>query len=179
MKQAKGEVFAFIDSDAYPSMDWLNNAFTFLRVSPAVCGPGILPIDSPLLEQACDLVYQWLPYSYRVVPKSQRIVAEYPTFNLIVWKDKSPTFKPYLTGEDTLFCREIKEGILYDPSILVYHSRRPLFKPFWKQVATYGQHRGHLIRLAVLGWLSVLFVYGGNFLCGFFTCRIRRANKDN
>jgi glycosyltransferase involved in cell wall biosynthesis len=172
MDRAKGDIFAFIDSDAYPSMDWLNNALIHLQNFPCVCGPGILPTDATLLEQAADLVYQWLPYSYRVVPKQQRIVAEFPSFNLIVWRDKAPRFKPYLTGEDSLFCREIKGSILYDPSIIVYHNRRPLFRPFWKQVATYGLHRGHLIRLALSGWVTSVIVYGYNFIRGLSKRRI-------
>ncbi len=137
-----------------------------------VCGPGILPADSSILEQTADLVLKCLPYSYRVTPKKQRIVKEFPTFNLIV-KKTDLLFEPYLTGEDSLYCRKFSEKgkILYTPDVIVYHNRRPLFRPFWKQIATFGWHRGRLIGLAFLGWLSVLFVYGRNFICGFFTCR--------
>jgi glycosyltransferase involved in cell wall biosynthesis len=172
MERATGNILAFIDSDAYPQEDWLDKALIHLQYHAAVCGPGILPPDSSLWEKAADLVYRWLPYSYRVAPKSPRVVAEFPSFNLIVWKDKAPKFKPYLTGEDSLFCREINGSIFYSPDIIVYHQRRPLFKPFWKQVATYGKHRGHLIRLALLGWISGIIVYGFNFVRGFFRRKI-------
>ena len=167
MGRAKGSILAFIDSDAYPAHDWLSNGLIHLSAGFAgVCGPGICPPDAPLLEQATDLVLKCLPYGYRVTPRKQRVVAEFPTFNLIVKKDKAPQFKNYLTGEDSLFCRELQGLILYDPKILVYHHRRPLFKPYWKQISTYGWHRGHLIRLALLGWLSTWIVYGKNFIKG-------------
>ena len=173
MKKATGEYLAFIDSDAYPTQFWLENALYFLKKGyTAVCGAGILPPNSSILEQAADLVFKILPYSYRVTPEEQRVVAEFPTFNLIVRRDKAPIFKEYLTGEDTLFCREMEGDILYGPDVSVYHERRPLFKPYWKQIGTYGTHRGHLIRLALLGVISTFFVYGINFIKGFFKKKI-------
>ncbi len=172
MERAKGDIFAFIDSDAYPTKEWLYMALRYLRSFTAVCGPGILPFGSSLSERASDLIYKLLPYSYRVTPKAARIVAEFPTFNLLVWRIAAPKFKPYLTGEDSLFCREINGNIFYHPGIVVYHSRRPLFRPMWKQVATYGKHRGHLIRLAFLGWISTVFTYAVNFIKGFFRRKI-------
>ena len=170
IERAKGKYLAFIDADAYPSRDWLPNSLLHFEAGfSGVCGPGILPAGSSILEHAVDLIYKCLPYGYRVTPRKQRVVKEFPTFNLIVRKDSAPLFKDYLTGEDSLFCRELKGHILYDPRVVVYHKRRSLFRPFWKQVSTYGIHRGHLIRLAVLGWWSTLFVYCKNFIRGFFS----------
>jgi GT2 family glycosyltransferase len=170
MDRAKGEVYAFIDSDAYPAYDWLDTAIKYLAFDKClgVCGPGILPSDAHPLEQAADLVYKLLPYNYRVVPKGHRIVKDYPTFNLIV-KKTDIRFKKFLTGEDTLFCQELsKQGkILYSPEVIVYHNRRPLFKAFTRQVSTYGLHRGHLIKLALLGLIAVLIYYPINFIKGF------------
>jgi len=173
IERASGGIVAFVDSDAWPAPDWLTNAIYYLNNGfSGVCGPGILPPDSSLLEQATDLVLRCLPYSYRVVPKKARVVAEFPTFNLIVKKDLAPRFKNYLTGEDSLFCRELPGMILYSPIVRVYHKRRPLFKAYWKQIGTYGLHRGHLIRLALLGWLSTWVVYGKNFILGFSRKRL-------
>jgi hypothetical protein len=142
----------------------------------AVCGAGILPPDASLREKATDLVLRLLPYAYRVIPRKQRVVAEYPTFNLVVKKEFIPKggFKHYLTGEDSLFCRELtKSGvIIYNPEIVVYHNRRPLFVPFIRQISTYGLHRGHLIGLAILGWLSVWLFYPANFVKGLLKRRL-------
>lgn len=166
MERAKGNIYAFIDSDAYPAYDWLDCALHYLKQYPAVCGPGILPYDAPALEIAADMILQKMPYSYRVIPKKPGIVAEFPTFNLIVRKEVATPFEDYLTGEDSLFCRNIKEGIYYDPHIVVYHNRRPLYKPLWKQTRNYGHHRGYLVYLAMLGIISTCCVYFLNFVRG-------------
>lgn len=171
MKRAKGNVYGFLDADAFPSENWLREALYWLQCYPAVCGPGVLPPDAPFGERIADLVYRWLPYSYRVRPKKPQIVAEYPTFNLIVRKEVATEFENYLTGEDSLFCRRIKGGIFYHPDILVYHNRRPAFRKLWKQVGTYGRHRGYLIRQAVLAWCSVVVVYLASFVKGWFVRR--------
>jgi len=171
MKIARGKVFAFIDSDAYPAVNWLENALYWLRFYPAVCGPGPLPYDAPQGERIIDLIYQMMPYAYRVIPMEPRVVAEYPTFNLVVRRDVATEFDNYLTGEDSLFCRRIKDGVYYHPSIVVYHNRRPGFKKFWKQIGTYGKHRGNFIKIALFGWISAVFVYAFNFVKGFFMRR--------
>ncbi len=171
MRMAKGNIFAFIDSDAYPSPNWLDVALYYLDFYPAVCGPGVLPPDAPECERIADIVYQMLPYSERVTAQKPRILSEYPTFNLIVKREVATQFEDYLTGEDTLFTRKIKQGIFYHPDILVYHNRRGIFKALWRQVGTYGRHRGCLIRIALLAWVSTVFVYGINFIKGFFMRR--------
>lgn len=170
MERAKGTVFAFIDSDAYPSKMWLAYALQKLWFYPAVCGPGILPPDAPFMEKVADQVFKMLPYAYRVTAKDPGWVEEYPTFNLIVNRKYAVKFENYLTGEDSLFCREIG-GVYYDPKILVYHNRREAFKPLWKQVGTYGRHRGNFIRLAIFAWVSSVFTYSVNFIVGFFQRR--------
>ena len=184
MARAIGKYLAFIDSDAYPHPEWLYRARASLGVEHVVgvCGPGVLPPDSTIKEHATDLVLKCLPYSYRVTPRRTRIVAEFPTFNLVVHKDianRVGKFQPYLTGEDSLFCREISNYgvIVYNPGLVVYHYRRPLFKPYWRQTATYGLHRGHLIRLALLGWLSTFIVYSFNFIRGFCAKSINSNTK--
>lgn len=173
MERAQGSVFAFIDSDTVVSYDWLHNALNYLRKGyAAVCGPGVLAWEATIYDRAADAIYRVLPYSYRVTPRKKREVAEFPTFNLIVWKDKAVKFQPYLTGEDSLFCRALGGAILYHPSIMVYHQRRPLYRPLWRQVGTYGKHRGHFIRLALFGLISILWVYGTNFIKGFLRRKI-------
>jgi len=176
---ASGAYIAFIDSDAYPSHDWLSKGIYRLNTTDcvAVCGPGVLPPDSTFLEKCADNVLRILPYSYRVIPKKMRSVAEFPTFNLIIKAEyaKKVKFRNYLTGEDSLYCRELtKYGrIIYDPEVKVYHYRRPLFRKFWKQIATYGKHRGYLIGLTLCGLLSTMFVYGTNFIKGIYASIIR------
>lgn len=168
MSVAKGDIYAFIDSDALPAYNWLINAVYWLRRYPAVCGPGVLPLDAPYEEKIADQVHKWVFCSYRVTPQRPRIVPWHPTFNLIVKKEVATQFKDYLTGEDDLFCENIKGGIFYHPDILVYHNRRGAFKPLWKQFGTYARHKGHFFGLSVIAWITTIWTYALNFVIGIF-----------
>ena len=167
MQKAKGEIFAFIDGDAYADKDWLKNALYWLQCYPAVCGPGVLPPDAPASEHIADKVHQWVFCPYRVTAKAPRVVKWHPTFNLIIKKEVAQKFDSYLTGEDDRFCEKIKEGIFYHPSILVYHNRRGIFKPLWRQFSTWGRHKGCFKALAFLAFISTLFVYTSSWISGF------------
>jgi GT2 family glycosyltransferase len=182
VNNTESKYLAFIDSDAYPAPNWLIKAeeyFNKYTNIEAVCGPGIIPPDSSFLELLSDLVLRCLPYNYRVIPKPQRYVAEYPTFNLIV---KREAFKrvggfdtDMITGEDTILCRKLN-GILYTPDILVYHKRRPFGIKFFTQIGRYGINRGILIAYAFplvpLAVVITLGVYTFFFIWGFLKRRL-------
>lgn len=172
MNIAKGDVFAFIDADAYPSKGWLANALFWLRTFDAVCGPGVLPPDSPIEEKIADQVHKWMFCPYRVIPQKPRIVPWFPTFNLVVKRFVATRFDDYLTGEDDKFCLRIKDGIFYHPHILVYHNRRGVFKPLWRQFSQWGKTKGHFKRLALLAWFSTLIIYITSWIKGFFSREI-------
>ena len=167
MQHAKGDIYAFIDSDAYPDKDWLKNALYWLQCFPVVCGPGVLPPNAPFEERIADQVHKWVFCSYRVTPKAPRIVPWHPTFNLIVRREVAQQFDSYLTGEDYRFCEKIKEGIFYHPSILVYHNRRGAFRPLWKQFGTYARHKGAFTGVAFVAWVTTIWTYAVNWVIGF------------
>lgn len=167
MQRAKGDIYAFIDSDAYPDKDWLKNALFYLQVFPAVCGPGVLPPDAPYAEHVADKVHKMVFASYRVTKKKARIVPWHPTFNLIVKKEVATQFDPYLTGEDDRFGLNIPGGIWYHPSILVYHNRRGAFRPLWKQFGTWARHKGAFQGMAFVAWLTTIWTYAVNWVKGF------------
>lgn len=173
MAHATGDIFAFIDSDAYPSRDWLKKALYWLQCYPAVCGPGVLPPDAPFSEQVADQVHKWVFCPYRVTPKEPRMVPWFPTFNLVVRREAAGQFDNYLTGEDDRFGLNIKGGIFYHPDILVYHNRRGIFKPLWRQFGTWGLHKGHFARLALIAYLTTLWAYALNYVKGFFSRRLK------
>ena len=168
MQRATGDVFAFIDSDAFPSPDWLKNALYWLQCFPAVCGPGVLPPESPFIEKVADQVHKWVFCKYRVMRMKPRIVPWHPTFNLVVKREFATDFDNYLTGEDDKFCERIPGGVFYHPDILVYHNRRGIFRPLWKQFGTYARHKGCFVGMAFFGWISTLWVYATNWILGFF-----------
>ncbi|MDZ7586234.1 MAG: glycosyltransferase [Patescibacteria group bacterium] len=160
-RKAVGSVLAFIDSDAYPDKNWLQNSLRQLKSTAvaAVCGPGLTPpTDSPR-QKISGLVWSNFlgagPYTYRNHPTKARFVDDYPTFNFIVKKSAFQQVHGFKThfwpGEDTKLCHDLTQKlhkkILYHPEILVYHHRRPVFLPHLQQISRYGFQRGRFVRL--------------------------------
>jgi len=160
VQHSAGSILAFIDDDAYPHQDWLacaDNVFTDAGIV-AVGGPGVTPVDDPMLARASGLVYESLlggsTYRYRVLAMKARWVDDYPSMNLLVRKSDFVKVGGFDTnfypGEDTKLCSDLSDngGLLrYDPDVMVYHHRRPLFVPHLKQILNYGIHRGHFARV--------------------------------
>ena len=159
-REAKGEIIAFIDDDAYPREDWLKNAvrdFSDDAVA-AVGGPAsTAPSDNFWQKAGGEVLAGWMVggvHLYRMLPKNPREVDDYPTCNLLV---RGSTFEevggfdsPYWPGEDTVLCwkltHQAKKKIIYDPEVQVFHHRRPLFRRHWQQIGNYGLHRGYFVK---------------------------------
>lgn len=160
MQYATGNVFAFIDDDAYPRRDWLKNAAKWFEDETvgAVGGPAVTPENVSLLEQAGGFVLASPlcsgSYVRRYVPRTVCEDDDIPSVNLIVRRDVFEKINgfdsDYYPGEDTKLCLDItrKAGkrIIYDPEVLVYHHRRPLFKKHLKQISNYARHRGYFMK---------------------------------
>ena len=158
--QAKGEILAFIDDDAYPAKDWLKNAMDNFKDSniAAIGGPAVTPPGDTPRQRASGLVYSSpivsAKFTYRYLPKKGRYVDDYPSCNFLVRKSIMQEIGGFDTnfwpGEDTKLCLEITKKlgkyIIYDPRALVYHHRRPLFAGHLRQVASYALHRGYFAR---------------------------------
>jgi len=189
IKEAAGEIIAFLDDDAFPSKSWLGNAiknFSDEEVG-AVGGPAVTPDNDSLKEKASGIIYSSLlgggVYRYRYIPHKRLFVDDFPSCNFIVRKSvlkETGGFKTkFWPGEDTVLCLEIikKTGkkIVYDPSALVYHHRRSLFIPHLKQVCNYALHRGYFVKrfpqtsFRISYFLPTLFVFGllSGWLAGF------------
>lgn len=159
-EKATGEIYAFIDDDAYPRPDWLRSvlkSFDDPQVA-AVGGPGVTPPEDNLLAQASGAVYASPLGSgqalYRFIQRRPREVDDFPAFNLFVraeaLKEVGGFASTYYGGEDTKLCLElVKSGkkILYRPEVLVFHHRRPLFFGHLKQIANVGLHRGYFVKM--------------------------------
>ena len=188
MQHATGNVFAFIDDDAHPRRDWLKNAAKWFDNESvgAVGGPAVTPDGVPLLELAGGYVLASPlcsgSYVRRYVPKKQCEDDDIPSVNLIVRRDVFEEIKGFdsnfYPGEDTKLCLDIAhtlgKKIIYDPEILVYHHRRPLFRKHLKQISNYARHRGYFMKklpktsLRLPYLIPMLFVFGivfGAFLC--------------
>ena len=198
--QSQGEILAFIDDDAYPRDDWLINALKNFKDEniAAVGGPSVTPPSDNLLQQASGLVYSSLSASgdhiRRYLPMERTEVDDYPSCNFFVRKSVIKEIGGFDTnfwpGEDTKLCLDITKGlakkIIYDPRVLVFHHRRPLFLPHLRQIANYALHRGYFVKrypqtslravyfLPTLVLLAILFgalqsVISENFRLFYFT----------
>ena len=155
-KHATGELYAFIDSDAYPRKDWLKNALRYFQDLDAagVGGASITPEGDSLMQKASGAVYSSMMggfrFAFRYSSKRLQETDDLPSCNLIVrasvFRETGGFDESFLTGEDTRACMDIvyRQGkkLVYAPDVVVYHHRRPLFKPHLKQVWTYARHRG-------------------------------------
>jgi cellulose synthase/poly-beta-1,6-N-acetylglucosamine synthase-like glycosyltransferase len=179
IEEARGEIIAFIDDDAFPPKDWLKNAVRNFGDEgvAAVGGPAVTPENDGSREKASGSIYSSLfgggAYRYRYIPQKKRFVDDFPSFNFIVRKSILKELCGFKTkfwpGEDTALCLEITKRlgkrIVYDPSVLIYHHRRKLFIPHLKQVCNYALHRGYFAKrfpetsLRISYFLPTLFVF--------------------
>ena len=160
IREARGEIVAFIDDDAYPDAHWLEYAVKYFgeKSIGAVGGPGITPPGDGFMAKIGGRVYDNFLVSgnYRYRYKAggvRRDVDDYPSCNLFVRTSLLREIKGYRTdfwpGEDTLLCKDIIDSgsrIVYDPWVVVHHHRRPLFGPHLRQLGRYAFHRGYFVR---------------------------------
>ncbi|MEM4093163.1 MAG: glycosyltransferase family 2 protein [Conexivisphaerales archaeon] len=153
---AEGSVFAYIDSDAYPSADWLKNGVKHLYEESVsiVTGPASTPQGDSRFSQAQGEVLSSPvvggSLSARYSPNVfTREVDDAHSVNLIArrnvieqiggWDEK------YWPGEDTILCLKARRAghkILFSSDVLVYHHRRATLTGYLKQIWNYGMHRG-------------------------------------
>src|SRR5437867_1169520 len=155
MAAADGDYFAFVDDDASPRSDWLARSLQLFNDKKigAVAGPGVSPVRAGWRERVGGAFYESVlgsgPFRYRFRPGRQRYVDDYPAYNLIVRRDAAEQVEGWRTrfygGEDTVICLALVDAgwrILYDPSVIVYHQRRPIWRRHLAQIGNVGLHRG-------------------------------------
>jgi cellulose synthase/poly-beta-1,6-N-acetylglucosamine synthase-like glycosyltransferase len=189
VQSSNGEFCAFIDNDAYPRKDWLNNALKHLRDPEVggVGGPGLTPEADGSMQKAGGYVLSSFMVgnlSSRYKTKSYFESDDIHSCNFITRKtiieEAGGWNEKYWPGEDTLMCLSIKKlgkKLIESSDVVVYHHRRSLFKPHLKQVSRFGEHRGFFakrfpensLRLTYFfPSLLILFTIAGIFLSLFF-----------
>lgn len=158
--KSKSEYIAFLDDDSYPKRDWLKKAVDVFNKNPeiaAVGGPGLTPPLDGFRQQITGAILSTFwgtgPYAYRFVQKSQRLVDDYPAYNLIVGRKDLLSIggfnNKFYGGEDTALCLKLINAgkkILYSPDIVVYHHRRHFPEGYLAQVGNVGLHRGYFVK---------------------------------
>ena len=150
--QRTNRVFiAFIDSDAYPESEWLDNAVEGLHQHPeaaAVAGPNVSPHNEPLSELYVGIALKsnCCALNAHILKRkgSLQFIENAPSCNFIIRRDVYLALEgmdeSLFGGEDIEFCaRLVKAGyrLLYIPEVLVYHKNRRLFT-FIKQRLAFG-----------------------------------------
>jgi glycosyltransferase involved in cell wall biosynthesis len=157
---ATGDVLAFVDDDAYPAPDWLERALERFD-DPAVAavgGPGVTPPGSSFRERASGAFYESpfgsgsLRARFRAMD-GVRPVDDWPAYNLLIRREALERVggwaSSFYGGEDTKLCLALRDAgftIVYDPAVMVYHHRRPIFAAHLRQVGNVGRHRGYFVR---------------------------------
>ncbi len=142
VRQAKGEIIAFIDDDGYASHGWLERIVETFDNHPEICviGGKLLPIYEDKSGKLPEEILWIVGGTYKGHPENMQIVRNVFTGNMAVRRsvfdevdfevmyDKKETFLSYQLShqlEDTLFCVRINNirpnTILYDPEIVAYH----------------------------------------------------------
>ena len=157
---AQGRILAFLDDDAYPAPEWLSEAVGVFDEDgdfACVCGPAITPPEDSLRQIAGGLVYSSIFVTgssvFRYVPGRRRPVVDFPSCNFLIKRDVFKAIggfkEAYWPGEDTFLCLKLlKAGkpMIYDPKVLIFHHRRPLFKSHLCQIRNYALHRGYFVK---------------------------------
>lgn len=159
LPEVKGQICAFIDDDAYPVSDWINNAIRHFQhpLIVAVGGPGVTPPDDNFWQRLGGAILESKYCSGQLLYRYYKInnwlsVDDYPAYNLFIrtgiLRKVGGYNSTFYYGEDTRVCIElVKYGkILYDPDVLVYHHRRAFPKHHLKQIWNTGVHRGFFVK---------------------------------
>jgi cellulose synthase/poly-beta-1,6-N-acetylglucosamine synthase-like glycosyltransferase len=159
LERARGEYVALIDDDAYPHPSWLRVAVAAMAADPgvyAVAGPTLTPPDDSELERLGGRVYASPlvsgPHRWRYAITEPADVDDAPSVNLVVRRDEALAVgfdSEDRWGEDTIVCEGLlRRGgrIRYEPGAIVYHSRRPLWKPHLRQLYRWSRHRSAYAR---------------------------------
>jgi GT2 family glycosyltransferase len=157
IEHAKGNIFAFLDDDAYPENNWLDIADKYLCQDDdiaAIGGSQLTPSDDSFSQKVSGAMFL-SPLSGKTLirywPGNKVIETDdWPSVNILIKKEdfvKVGGFDShYWPGEDTKLCLDIthklKKKILYIPNLIVYHHRRSGLRKHIKQIGNYGLHRG-------------------------------------
>lgn len=163
IKEAKGDIIAFLDSDAYPIREWLSEALPYFGddMVGGIGGPNFTPEADSILQKVSGDIFSSpvgagkfaARYTARYLFRKGLPVKEMPSCNLLVRKDVAEQAGGFdgtlLTGEDAKFCFEIRKlgkKIVYAPEVQVHHHRRGLFGPHLRQVWVYGRDKAWVVK---------------------------------
>jgi O-antigen biosynthesis protein len=150
IEAARGEIVAFIDSDAYADPDWLFymvNALEENRAA-AVGGPNYSPPQDGFTAQCVDQA----PGNPTCVLVDNARAEHIPGCNMAFRKEAFKIVGLFdaqhrAAGDDVDLCWRLlvaEREIVYHPSAVVWHHRRPTIRNYLRQQKGYGYAEAHL-----------------------------------
>ncbi len=145
MRNAVGEIVAYIDDDAYPDPQWLRYLAYAYHTSThsAIGGPNIAPDDDGNIA-TCVANAPGGPVHVLI---NDEIAEHIPGCNMSFKRDVlleiggfDPVYRA--AGDDVDICWRIQHTgrtIGFHPAALVWHHRRNSIKTYWKQQKGYGK----------------------------------------
>jgi len=164
INKASGEIIGFTDQDCVVPKDWVLRAKKLMKEtkSNVVGGPNLTMSDSDFGEKCSGAILEsWFGSGqsidrYKMRNQSKSLETDelkITSCNFFLEKaalEEIGGFNPglYSCEENDLLFRMKKKGfkVLYDPSLYIWHRRRPIFRPFFKQIFWYGNGRGNFLR---------------------------------
>jgi GT2 family glycosyltransferase len=152
MREATGEIVAYIDDDAYPDPDWMHFlAHAFCSTThAAIGGPNLPPPDDgPIAECVARA-----PGGPIHVLTGDDVAEHIPGCNFAVRKSALDTiggFDPVyqVAGDDVDACWRLERAgytIGFHPAAVVWHHRRNSLRAYWRQQCGYGKAEALLER---------------------------------
>ncbi|HET7711959.1 MAG TPA: glycosyltransferase [Thermoanaerobaculia bacterium] len=157
--EARGEILAFIDDDAFAAPDWLATACSYLDDHPEVValgGPDSAPEDSTTGELISEtlLATPWIGsgiLAHEAPPGVREIgsASDIALVNLFVRRSAFRSFDESIgyIGEDSALIHELMASgrVVYHGSVRVFHRRRRFPGPYLRQRWRYRVKTGEML----------------------------------
>lgn len=142
---ARGEIVAFLDSDAFPPPEWPYLVALGFDMPSVGCvgGPNLVPRDDPLVAQAVACSPGGPVHVLTTDDRAEHV----PGCNMAFWRDlifDLGGFDPVFTaaGDDVDFCWRVLDAgwdVAFHPAAFVWHRRRASIRGYLRQQRGYGR----------------------------------------
>lgn len=153
IKNAKGDILAFIDSDCTASADWLNRIESWHRKGYETVGGSIVNVSDRNIFSRAEYPLEILEFSPNGPMREITFVsAANCSFSRDIF-DKYGLFPDIRAGEDVIFCQKIynkHEKIIFDPDIKVFHKNDIGFMRYINKQIMHGFHSFQIRQMANL-----------------------------
>lgn len=186
MREAKGEIVAYIDDDARPDPHWLTYlAASFLQTKHVGIGGPNLPFQNDNLVAECVANSPGNPIHVLLTDQEAEHI---PGCNMAFRKTALEAIEGFderfrIAGDDVDLCWRLQQRgwtLGFNPAAMVWHHRRNRVKTFWKQQLNYGKAEADLEKkwpekynaVGHVPWAGKLYFKGFEQLFGSFRGRI-------